>query len=211
MISVPNVNIILRAQNNASSVETRPAIFAEMFRAVWAGRLDPEHGLTIEPIADCTPEDKRYSTFGGFHTIEREIISFFSNGDPRKHADIAAKFNKVFPNGVQKQIEDAIKEDAARATREREKIRSAPTAHPSFVEAGIDDLSALNIQRKGWATVSDIPADSILALVDCGLNPAQASNLLDVASKTRPAAKKPAKLSTLPEPLEIAAAPPSRL
>lgn len=196
MISVPNSQIVIRAQNNASFVETRPAWFADMFKAVWGNRLDPEHGVSVEPVPDTTPPDMRYSTFGGYDTAERETITFFTSGDPKKFGAMATLFNKVFPDGLRATVERMIIEDAARAKEEAAKNRSAPKPHDSFLEAGVLPLAALNIQRKGWATVADVPADSILALVGCGMNPAQASALLDLADKVR-APKKPAPVRAL--------------
>jgi len=193
MISVPNTSISIRAQNGASSVETRPAWFADMFRAVWGGRLDPEHGVEVSPVDPSTPSEFRYSTFIGFDTAERETIAFFTGGNPKEYSRVAAVFNRVFPDGLKKVIEQCILDDAKRAKEVSDQIKHSPVPHQSYLDAEVSISAALELQRKGYPVLSAIQPNSILLLVECGLNPTEASRVQDLVDTHRASLSRPVK------------------
>jgi hypothetical protein len=197
MIHVSNSLIIGRGQNNTGFTETRPKFWAPMFRAIWGAHLDPEKGLEVINIADFAPEQGKYATYDSVSSAERDMITFFIGNDSSKRARVVAAFNACYPEGLKVVIQKHVEEDLKHEQSRLELRKAAKVAHPSFLDAGIDETSALNLMNKGYGTVAECSNVPAMDLVEAGLAPSQAAMLVDLAQRTRAANIEAEKTTTL--------------
>ena len=185
MIHVSNSLIIGRGQNNTGFTETRPKFWAPMFRAIWGAHLDPEKGLEVINIADFTPEQGKYAVYDPVSSAERDTITFSIGNDSNKRARVVAAFNSCYPEGLKAVIQKHVEEDLKHEQSRLELRKAAKVAHQSFLDAGIDETSALNLMNKGYGTVADCSNVPAMDLVEAGLAPSQAAMLVDLAQRSR--------------------------
>jgi hypothetical protein len=185
---VPNVNIVLRSEKRHASVKTQPAWYADMYRKVWAGRLDAEKGIEIVPIDPDSHVSARYTDYDNVGEAERMTVAYFAHGDAKRTADVGAMFNAAFPDGLRPIIEKLLREDLA-VTRERmAAAANAPRAHPSFLAAGLSVEHALALQKVGYATVNEVETDNLIKLGECGLNAEDMTKLMIAQAPVEPIA-----------------------
>ncbi len=185
MIHVSNSLIVGRGQNNTGFTEHRPKFWAPMFRAIWGTHLDPEKGVEVIDIADFAPTQGKYATYESVNSAERDMITFFIGNDSSKHNRVVAAFNSCYPDGLTDVIRKHVEEDLKREQIRLKSKQDAKVAHQSFLDAGIDEVSALNLMNKGYGTVSDCSNVPAMDLVEAGLDPAKAAMLVDLAQRTR--------------------------
>lgn len=195
MIQVSNSMIVLRGQNHGST-EYRPAFWAPMFKAVWGSNLDPEKGLEIIETAGFAPEQGKYASYESVSSAERDMITFFIGNDQSKRQRIVALFNACYPNGLKDVIRQHIEADMKREQARLKDRQNAKTPHPSFLDAGIDATSALNLMNKGYGTVAECSNVPAMDLVEAGLAPTQAAQLVDLAQRHRTLALEAEKATT---------------
>ncbi len=97
-------------------------------------------------------------------------VAYFAHGDQKRVVEMSRLFTELFPNGLRPIIEKLLREDLA-ATRDRLAAqRDAPTAHPSFLAAGLTVENALALQKVGFATVMEVDTQDIIKLSEAGLD-----------------------------------------
>lgn len=197
MIHVSNSLIVGRGQNNTGFTEHRPAFWAPMFRAIWGSHLDPEKGVEVIDIADFAPEAGKYAVYESVSSAERDMVAFFVGNDSSKRQKVVAAFNACFPDGLKAVIAKHVEDDLKREQARLDKRKSAKTAHPSFIDAGIGETEALNLMNKGYGSVAECSNVPAMDLVEAGLAPSQAAMLVDLAQRQRAQSLEAEKVATL--------------
>ena len=186
MLNVPNVRIVIRAQDNKCSVVEKPRWYADMYKAVWGSKLEPgEEGCEITELPEDTPEAFRYTTFDRIETLARETVAFFSNGEPKRLPKMAEIFQRLFPDGLEAIVKKLREDDIIRAGKAREKGKIVAKAHESFVQAGLTEAQSLNLQLKGFPNLGACESATPMLLGDAGLTPIQAIDLIEKAKAAR--------------------------
>lgn len=183
---VPNVNIVIRSEKRHGAVKVQPLWYAEMYRRVWAGRLDPEKGIEIIQIDPLVDPRVRYSEYADVGEAERMTVAYFAHGDTKRVSEMSVMFNSLFPQGLRPVIEKLLREDLA-STRDRLAAqRDAPTAHQSFLAAGLTVENAIALQKAGFATVMEVDTDDIIKLSEAGLDAEAMTKVIAAQSPVAP-------------------------
>jgi len=202
MIHVSNSLIVGRGQNNSGFTETRPKFWAPMFKAIWGTHLDPERGIEVLDIMDFAPEQGKYAVYESVSSAERDMVAFFIGNDSGRRQRVVAAFNSCYPTGLKDIIRAHVEEDLKREQSRLELRKAAKVAHPSFIEAGIDETAALNLMNKGYGTVAECSNVPAMDLVEAGLEPSKAALLVDLAQRARADIAEKEKAATAKAALE---------
>ncbi len=183
---VPNVNIVIRSEKRHGAVKVQPPWYAEMYRRVWSGRLDPEKGIEIIPIDPAVDPRVRYSEYSDVGEAERMTVAYFAHGDQKRVTEMSNLFNSLFPSGLRPVIEKLLREDLA-ATRDRLAAqRDAPTAHPSFLAAGLSSEHAVALQKAGFATIAEVDTEDIIKISEAGLGAEEMTKIINAQASVTP-------------------------
>jgi hypothetical protein len=183
---VPNVNIVIRSEKRHGAVKVQPPWYAEMYRRVWSGRLDPEKGIEIIPIDPLVEARVRYSEYADVGEAERMTVAYFAHGDTKRVTEMSNLFNSLFPQGLRPVIEKLLREDLA-STRDRlAALRDAPTAHQSFILAGLSTEHAIALQKAGYATVAEVDTDDVIKLGEAGLDAEAMTKVINAQASVTP-------------------------
>lgn len=197
---IPCHQITLNGANGTCATKTQPKYFAKMYEAMWRRKLNDSTGIQITEMPADTPDALRYRYAHDVAAEERSVIAYFANnttatdGDNNRMTRQARElFQIVFPEGLRREIEELMREDAKRAQAEAAKERPDTRPHPSFMEAGCNAEEAVALQQAGFATLDDLPEDLIAVTTGSGLTPGKAIKLINskVASKKMPAMASP--------------------
>lgn len=194
MLQVPNVRLVISttALHGAkrSYVIEKPVWFKEMYMALLSGTAGST--VDVEQLPESFSDAGRYTTFGSIDTAERETITFFAGDDKRRLGKMNNMFNRLFPNGLRDLILKLQKEDLENMKQRATKRRCSPIPHPSFVgdpktaPGPLNEFEALNVQAKGYANLGECAKiTDPMVLVECGLSPAQAVEVIELAKQSR--------------------------
>lgn len=164
-MKIPRSVIIVNAASGTSLVKYLPAYYAPMFKAVW-GRKLTEAGVQVLDLPPDASDADRYHDAVSVSHEEMSVVKFFSGGDRKAEAAMADTFRNLFPDGLKAVITKLMMADVE-GHRARAAVK-AVVAHQSFLDLGLDAVTALKFQAAGYATARELPVDDVIRICEVG-------------------------------------------